>query len=176
MRKYVLLLLAAAAFYTSARCQNKMTAKDMEKHEKAIQKSKEKCISIWDWDTVYNCGQPYCIIYEVSKGFGRPHDFSVRSLSGKELIYVQYGSAIDYNAPHAPNTPPTATGYYLYIFDGTKNAAELCNNRPFKEIVRNKLIDNGITVDSSAESKFIMSYPRRLSLQPSPVPAPAAPH
>ncbi len=178
MKKILLLSLPVILSVQVLRvnAQVKMTAKEMEKHEKEIQKSKEKGTSIWDWDTVYNNGIPYCIIYEVKKSPGQPHDFSIRSLTGKELIYVHYGTYQDLTAPHQPNTPIPTYGYYLYVFDSTKQAAEVPNNRPFKEVVRNNLIDNGTAVDSAAEAKFVARFQRRHSLPPPSAPVPAAPH
>ncbi len=166
-----LLFIALLAFST-LNAQTKMTEKEAAKHMKEVQKSKDKGTSIWDWDTVYNNGIPYCIIYEVEKGAFHHNDYSVRSLTGQELIYVKYDTYIDYSVPHQPNTPPSQSGYYQYIFTDTKQVAELLMNRPFKEIVRNSLIDNGTTINSAAETAFLALYPRKYSQM---VPPPVAP-
>jgi hypothetical protein len=166
-----LLFLAVLAFST-VNAQNKMTDKEAAKHMKEVQKSKDKGTSIWDWDTVYNNGIPYCIIYEVEKGAFHHNDYSVRSLTGQELIYVKYDIYTDYAAAQ-PNSPAPQSGYYQYIFSDTKAVAELLMNRPFKEIVRNNLIDNGTTINSAAETAFLALYPRKYSqMAPPPMVAP----
>jgi hypothetical protein len=171
--KLSFMILALLAFST-LNAQTKMTDKEAAKHMKEVQKSKDKGTSIWDWDTVYNNGIPYCIIYEVEKGAFHHNDYSVRSLTGQELIYVKYDIYTDYAAAQ-PNSPAPQSGYYQYIFTDTKQVAELLMNRPFKEIVRNNLIDNGTTVNAAAETAFLALYPRKYSQMAPPPPVVSGP-
>jgi hypothetical protein len=154
-----------------------LTDKEREKLNKEIAKSKEKNDSFWDYDTVYSNGAPYCLLYKVDKGALTHDDYSVRSLSGQEIIYVKYGMWTDYNAPHAPNTSPPTYGYYTYYFPDTKRTAETGTNRPFKELVRNGLIQNGTQVDPDNETKFCALYPPKYSIMVAPpvAPPPSAP-
>jgi len=151
-----------------------MTPKEAAKHAKAVEKSKEKGDIIWDYDTVFVSGVPNCIIYKVERGALQHDDYSIRSLTGQELIYVRAGIAPDYTVPHAPNTPPSTIGYYTYIFSDTRNSGETYNGtRPFKTVGRYHLITpNGSAIDGGAEATFIAENPVRWSVPPPPPPQP----
>jgi hypothetical protein len=148
-----------------------MTPKEAEKHAKAIERSKKSGDIIWDYDTVFVAGVPNCIVYKVDKGALQHDDYSIRSLTGQELIYVRYGTALDYNAAHAPNTPPPTIGYYSYIFSDTKNTGETYSSiRPFKTTGRYNLIMNGNAINPNGEANFIAENPVRWSVPPPPPP------
>ncbi|HXB11915.1 MAG TPA: hypothetical protein VNZ45_08025, partial [Bacteroidia bacterium] len=121
MNKILLLLTVLAFSAVKAQQPYQMTPKEAAKHAKAVEKSKESGDIIWDYDTVFIAGVPSCIVYKVDKGALQHDDYSIRSLTGQELIYVRYYTAPDYTAAHMPNTPPPTIGYYSYIFSDTKN-------------------------------------------------------
>jgi len=167
--KKTLLLLSSFAFISAyAQQPYQMTPKEAEKHAKAIAKSRENGDIICDYDTIYIGGVANSLIYKVDHGALIPDDFSIRSLSGQELIYVRYGTAPDYTAAHAPNQPPPTIGYYSYVFSDTKKIGETYNGtRPFKTVGRFRLI-NGNAIDPNAEATFIAENPQRWSVPPPP--------
>jgi len=187
MNKPILLstLLALSLSFANAQQPYQMTPKEAEKHAKEVAKSRESGDIIWDYDTVFVAGVPNCIVYKVDKGAFAHDDYSIRSLTGQELIYVRYCTAIDYSQPHAPNTPPPTIGYYSYIFYDTKNTGETYSTtRPFKTAGRYHLVANGTSIDPNGEANFIAENPVKWSImqppQPPPVivvqqPAPAPP-
>ncbi|HXB12149.1 MAG TPA: hypothetical protein VNZ45_09205 [Bacteroidia bacterium] len=167
------LLFIALLAFSAVNAQTKMTDKEAAKHMKAVQKSKDKGDVLWDWDTVYNSGVPYCIVYEVEKGAFTHNEYSVRSLTGKELIYVKYDTYVDPTIPHDPGTPPMQVGYYTYIFIDTKNTGEVQLGKVYKEVVKDNLIANGTSVDANAESQFIAVNGKKFSQRNPPPPSDA---
>jgi hypothetical protein len=165
--KKTLLFLGSLAFVSAyAQQPYQMTPKEAEKHEKAIAKSKENGDIICDYDTIYIGGVANSLIYKIDHGALIPDDFSIRSLSGQELIYVRYATAPDYTAAHTPNQPPPTIGYYSYVFSDTKNIGEMYSSiRPFKTVGRFRLI-NGNAIDPNAEATFIAENPVRWSVPP----------
>ena len=149
-----------------------MTPKEAERHAKDIDKSRKNGDIIWDFDTVYIAGVPNCIVYKIDKGALQHDDYSIRSLTNQELIYVRYCTAPDYTVAHAPNTPPPTIGYYSYVFYDTKNTGETYSDiRPFKTIGRYHLVANGASIDPNGESNFIAENPPKWSVaQPPPAP------
>lgn len=158
-----LLLIITILTVGQAKAQYKMTDKEREKHQKKVEKSKEKGDVLWDYDTVFNKGIPYCIVYEVEKGFLQHNDYSVRSLTGKELIYVKYATYIDNTIAHAPNQEPTRVGYYSYYFIDSKNTAETSLHKVYEEVVKNNLIDSGKSVNAISEAKFVSTQGKKYS-------------
>ena len=129
--------------------------KEMKSHMKEVEKSKEKQSVIWDMDTVFVSGVPYCIVLEKSNGFLQPHDYSVRSLQGTELINVKY---MMYTKPGSiTNNTPTTTNvaYYSWLFMDTQQKSEISYpNKVYKWVVEYNLV-YGNQLNSAAETKFI---------------------
>ncbi|MGP8215682.1 MAG: hypothetical protein ACLQQ4_08985 [Bacteroidia bacterium] len=175
------LLFFAALSFSAAQAQQpepyQMTPKEAEKHAREVEKSRENNTIICEYDTIFIAGVPNSLIYKVDKGALQHDDYSIRSLSGQELIYVRYCTAIDYSAAHAPNQPPPTIGYYSYVFYDTKNTGETYSDiRPFKTVGRYHLVANGTAIDPNGESNFIAENPQKWSLmQPPPPPPPPAP-
>jgi len=121
--KTTLTLLAMLAFgYAYAQ---QPSEKEMREHMKEVQKSKDKQSVIWDMDTVFVSGVPYCIVIEKSNGFLQPHDYSIRSLQGTELIYVKY-MMYTKPGPITNNTPTTTNvAYYSWTFMDTQQKSEI---------------------------------------------------
>jgi hypothetical protein len=88
MRYFLTLILFLSLSITAPAQQ--VSNKAMKAHLKNVEKSKEKGTIIWDLDTVFKAGVPYCIVCEVPFGASQHSDYSVKSLQGKELIYVKY--------------------------------------------------------------------------------------
>jgi len=148
MKANLLLIALLAGAYVSAQ---QVSEKEMKKHIENVQKSKEKGTIIWDLDTVYNAGVPYCIVVEKSNGFLQPNDFSVRNLQNVELIYVKYA----YYYKPFPAPPNTIVQYYTYYFTDTQNKSEITfNTKVYKTVVEENLI-NGSQISSDAEAKFV---------------------
>lgn len=174
-------LLVLGTFLSGFVFSQQVSEKEMQKHMKEVEKSKEKGSVIWDLDTVYAGGVPYCIIKErPSPGALFKHDYSVQSLAGVELIYVKYNI---YNVPANGTVNPygpanSAVAYYSYYFNDTHQTAELPTNRVFKMVYENQLI-SGNQINSDAEAKFVTlngtKYSQALAAQttPPPVVAPA---
>jgi hypothetical protein len=154
--KTKLTLLALLAFGCAYAQQP--TEKEMMKHMKEVQKSRDKQSVIWDMDTVFVSGAPYCVITEKDNGFLQPHDFIVKSLQGTELIYVKYNIYTKPSTTVVNNTPQTTTtnvAYYSWLFEDTQQKSEISYpNKVYKWVVEYNLI-NGNQINSAAETKFI---------------------
>jgi len=154
MKTNLLLLAILACCFASGQ---EVSDRKMKSHLKEVAKSKEKGSVIWDLDTVYRSGVPYCIIIEKSHGL-LPSDYSVKNLDGMELIAVKYNSVRDPNPnPHFPGTVTTSPNisYYTYYFTDTRNMAEIAyGKKVYKTVAEENLID-GDHVNSNEEAKFI---------------------
>jgi hypothetical protein len=130
----------------------------MKSHMKEVAKSKEKGSVIWDLDTVFKAGVPYCIVVEKSNGALRASDFSVQSLQGKELIYVKYAYYAKPSTAQNLNQYAPATvniSYYEYYFTDTKNKAEISySTKVYKTVVEYNLV-SGDSINSPEEDKFV---------------------
>ena len=99
-------------------------------------------------------GIPIFIMTEKTNGFLQPSDYSVKSLSGQEVIYVKADYYVT-NPGRAPGEAENRTYYYTSLFMDTKNKAEVgYPARIYKQVADNGLISNG-NLNSDAESKFI---------------------
>ncbi len=170
-------LLAIALIAYAAASAQQVSEKQMKSHLKSVQKSKEKGTTIWDLDTVYKAGVPYCIVVEKSNGALRASDFSVQSLQGKELIYVKYAyykkpSTAQNLNQYAPAT--TNVSYYEYYFTDTKNKAEISySTKVYKTVAEENLIE-GDHINSAEEDKFVSLNGKKFSedaAAQSPLPA-----
>lgn len=155
MKIKILLISILVVHYAFAQ---QVSEKRMKQHLKNVEKSREKGTVIWDMDTVFVAGVPYCIIIEKSNGAFMPSDYSVRSLKGDELIYVKSQS---YTKPNTgpvynQNTPATTTvWYHTYYFTDTKNMAEVSIlSSVYKTVVNAELI-KGNYIDAAEEDKFV---------------------
>jgi hypothetical protein len=108
-----------------------------------------------DDDTVKVDGVPYCLLV---KGPGMSYDFTVKSLTGEELMFMQF---LEFNNPNKVNNsnPKGRVTYFEVTFfnDSRKCEVDAPGGKKFvaKIIVDNKLIkDNAI--DPAAENKFIL--------------------
>ncbi len=164
MYKKLLLLAVLAVGIAKAQQPYQMTPREAEKHAKEIERSREKGDAIWDYDTVFLAGMPYCLLYKVEKGFLVHDDYSVRALNGQELIYIKYATYPDYTQPRNPDGTVPQIGYYSYVFLDSRRTAETLTERPFKMITRYNLIANASYVDPNAEAAFIAQNPVRYSL------------
>jgi hypothetical protein len=174
-----LLLVSAVLAFSAVKAQQtpyQMTDKEAAKHAKEVAKSRDKGDIIWDFDTVFVAGIPNCLVYKIDKGALQHDDYSIRSLTNVELVYVRYCTAIDYTVAHAPNTPPPTIGYYSYLFYDTKNTGETSSSiRPFKTAGRYRLVANGTSIDPNSESNFIAENPVKWSIMQAPPPPPPPP-
>lgn len=147
-------LLVLGTFISGLAFSQQISEKQMKKHMEEVQKSKDKGTVIWDLDTVYTGGVPYCVIIEKSVDLFN-HDYSVRSMAGTELIYVKYNV---YNVPPGSQNPygpgGSAVAYYSYYFDDTHATAEVPITRVFKAVYDDQLI-SGNQINSDAETKFV---------------------
>jgi len=176
MKKHLFFIVFIACSSAYAQ-QFSMTDKERTKHAKEVAESKEKGDCFWDYDTVFNKGLPYCLLYKVDKGALHHDDYSVRNLAGQEIIYVKYATYNDYTVAHAPNTPPPTVGYYSYIFTDTKSVGEVLVSKVYKELIKNNLIDSGKHVNSKAEKLFVeLNGNRYSSIKPPPPSSPLPPN
>jgi hypothetical protein len=152
MKTFMVLVAISSFSYTIAQQADNS---DMKDHMKKVEKSKEKATVIWDMDTVFVSGVPYCIVKEKPNDPLEPSDYSVRSLEGKELIYVKYNS---YNKPNSPNLSSqygNSVKYYTYYFTDTQNEAEISfGSKVYKTVVKDDLV-KGDHINSVEEEKFI---------------------
>lgn len=154
--KNIFLFIALFAF-TCAHAQLPLTPKQRARHERRVERSRKHGSVLWDCDTVYNGGVPYCILYEVSHPGNPNYDYSVRSLSGKELIYVSYLPYM-YIAPH-PNPDITdLVGRYSYYFTDTRTTVSGSMQDVYQEVVKYNLIANGNAINPEGEAAFIKRY------------------
>jgi len=171
--KAILCCIALLAYSFGYAQQHQLTAKEKEKHLNNIEASKEKGDALWDYDTVFKAGVPYCIVYKKDKGNLNNPDFSVCNLAGQELIYVSYKTYTDYTVEHAPNTATPTPGYYSYFFKDPKSIGEVPLFEVYKEVIKNNLIDSGKRLNTKAETLFVELNGRRYStITPPPPPAP----
>jgi hypothetical protein len=137
--------------------------KEASAHMKAVQESKEKKSVLWDMDTVYASGVPYCIIVEMSNGFLQPHNYSVRSLQNQELIYVTYQIYYTESYPdwfqvtkhQGVTTDEYSTiEYYTWSFADNQKVESPADKKVYKMVVENNLIQ-GNDLNDEEETKFI---------------------
>jgi hypothetical protein len=147
-----------------------LSAGEAKQHAKRIAKSKEQGTTIWDFDTVYKAGVPYCLMYRVFMGNGVHSDYSIRSFEGKELIYIGGRIGMDFSAQHQQNTHPPYVEYNSFYFTDSKQFAETPYSDGFKVVEGNNLIDDGRRIDTANEAKFLKLYPRRYSFRDNPHP------
>jgi hypothetical protein len=171
--KGILFFVALITFSSVCAQQVQLTDKKHEKHVRDLATSKEKGDTFCDHDTVFSKGVPYCLLYKVDKGNLSHDDYSVRNLAGQEIIYVKYGTYVDYTVAHASNTNPPTVAYYSYIFTDTKSVGEVLTSKVYKELVKNNLIDSGKRVNPKAEKLFVeLNGNRYSSIKPPPPPSP----
>jgi hypothetical protein len=173
MRYFLTLILFLSLSITAPAQQ--VSNKAMKAHLKNVEKSKEKGTIIWDLDTVFKAGVPYCIVCEVPFGASQHSDYSVKSLQGKELIYVKYACYTrSSDAPGYSITNPAINNvsYYTYCFTDTKNKAEISYSyKVYKTVAEDDLVD-GDHINSDEEDKFLsingMKFSQEASKEESP--------
>lgn len=157
--KNIFLLIALFAF-TCANAQQwgYLTPRQMYKHEKKVAKSRKTGGILWDYDTVFYAGVPNCIIIQVEH-LGNPnYDYSIRSLSGQELIYVSYVRNTYYD-PATNFRYTDLVGHYNYYFSDTKTDVKGPLNDNIDEIVvKYSLIQNGQQINPNGEDAFIKRF------------------
>jgi len=157
-----LLLFFALSVFTCVHAQKyNLTPKKMAKHERKVRKSMKRHNILWDYDTVFNAGVPYCIVYEVKHPGNPNYDYSVRSLSGQELIYVHFKET---TFPPPFQTNPDAAnssiiGRYMYYFTDTKTTVRGPSlQQIYEEVVNYNLIENGNEINPAGEAAFIKRF------------------
>lgn len=128
--------------------------KELEKHHKRVQKSKDKGNVVHSLDTVFNAGIPYCILFVEEKSLGSITRASVKSLAGDELIWIQF---------KRPDEVATANNQssYEWTFVGSRKRAHYLPSigRSMEgELVKFGFFKEGV-YQNIAEDKFIASYP-----------------
>lgn len=169
--KNILIALTVLSFFSApAQVHDTLSRGEARRHAKRVAKSKEEGTIICDFDTVFKAGIPYCIMYPVFMGNGVHADFSIRSFDGRELIYIGGRIGRNFFAKHPEHTAPPWIQYNSFYFTDSKRFAEMPLEDGYKVVVENNLIDNGKSLDTANESKFIKQYPRRYSYKDNPFP------
>lgn len=158
--KNVFLLVALFAFTTGAFAQNwgTLSPRQMKKHERKVAKSRKTGGILWDYDTVFYAGVPYCIIIQVEHPGNPDYDYSIRSVTGQELIYVSYVRRSYYDP--ATNFHYTdLVGHYNYYFSDTKTDVKGPFNTNIDEtVVKYSLMQNGQQINPDGEAAFIKRF------------------
>jgi hypothetical protein len=153
--KHFMLIIAALAFI-NASAQTKPDEKELGKHRKMVEKSKEKKTVIYSLDTIFNAGVPYAVMKELANESSTYNDYDVFSLNGKHLINVKVEWRNVYE-----NGYIYSRVYYVYDFLDSKQKGEISPKltmKVYEDIVEAGLITNN-AIDPAAESKFITAHP-----------------
>lgn len=97
-----------------------ISEKEYSKHLKRIQQSKEKAEVIVSLDTIYNRGIAYALLRKVATA---DKDYSVKNLSGNELIYFRLNSFNDVTPTHNIGSVEKKY-YYEMLFTPNKKRCE----------------------------------------------------
>jgi len=156
MKKFF--IIGLTLFFFSANAQP--TEKQLKKHQEKIAESKTKNKVVLSLDTIYKSGVPYAVLKE--KKVMLTSDYSLYSLTGKELVDIPYECVDDNNS---------ASGmlcYYAFLFlqSGKRGEIEIgIGDKIEKIIVECDLVkDNDI--NPSGENKFLMKNPPKYSNKP----------
>ena len=162
---FSLLLLGSAS-------AQQYSEKRMKVHQKEVQKSKNEQSVVWDLDTVFVSGTPFCIIVEKSNGFLEPHSYSVRSLQNKELIYVTYTADNRRSGEESGEVAKdvfvssynyNTIEYFTWSFSDTLQKTETSADiKLYKQLADNHLIE-GDHINKAKEAWFISFNGRRFS-------------
>lgn len=139
MKRYAFLVFAFLICKTLAAQQ--VSEKEYAKHLKKVALSKEKGEVLVSLDTVYAAGTAQAILRKV---LSADKDYSVKNLSGNELMYFRFNSFNE--ASHTSNIGSVEKNYYYeVIFPASKKRCEagfMTVPQLAEFIIKNKLIQN----------------------------------
>jgi hypothetical protein len=136
-----------------------LSEKDYKKHLEQIDKSREKQSVICSEDTIYKSGTPYGILKRVSPGSLVMRDYSLKTLYGKEVVYLQENT---YPNPASSNGVG-AYWAFLFIESGARGEAIQKLGQSLAELIEScGLMENG-ELSEAGEKKFLMLYPIQYS-------------
>ncbi|MBC8045374.1 MAG: hypothetical protein H7Y00_01120 [Fimbriimonadaceae bacterium] len=157
----MIFILLPVFFFIEIISAQQLTHKEYAKHLKKINQSKEEASVVISLDTIYNKGEAYALFIKVTSA-GK--DYSVKNLSGNELIYWRFNS---YDNPEYTGNIGSVQKNYYYeiIFPANQKRCET----EFKTvqqmgdfILENDLIhENGLNED--AVDGLIQAYGNKYS-------------
>lgn len=138
-----------------------VSEKEMKKHLERVAESKEKENVIVSLDTIFNGGTAYAILKE--KKVNLQTEYTLSSLSGKELMYIQTESIDDAKSASGK------TYYKAFIFAGSGSRGEIVmGGKVEKVIVEYDLVKDSI-INPEGEKKFLLKNPPKYSNKPQQV-------
>jgi hypothetical protein len=163
MLRFVFLVIVIV--FVKALTAQSVSLKEYVKHKKKIQASANDSSILVSLDTMYIAGKAIAVLHAVA---GTDKDYSVKNLSGNELMYFRFNS---FNNPEfTSNIGSTEKSYYYeLIFRALKKDCEV----PFMTlqeiagfIVTGNLIANGVLNTASADSLTAL-YGKKVTQQQS---------
>ncbi|MFZ5552887.1 MAG: hypothetical protein ACOZCO_07210 [Bacteroidota bacterium] len=138
-----------------------VSEKEFKKHQERVAESKEKGKVIVSLDTIFNSGTPYAILKE--KKVALQTEYTLSSLSGKELLYIQTENIDD------PKSASGKTYYKAFIFAGSGSRGEIVmGGKVEKVIVEYDLVKDSV-INPDGEKKFLLKNPPKYSNKPQQV-------
>jgi hypothetical protein len=118
------------------------TAKELEKHRKAVEQSRSKSKVIISLDTVFNRGKAYCIVKTVTQGYGLRDNYDVYDLEEKNIFFAKANKGKD--------------SYDLVFLDSIKRRITTPPIRYFEDhLVESNFFKNG-KLDENAVKKYFL--------------------
>lgn len=111
---FSLLLLLVGTAMTA-----QVTPNQLKTHLKRVEESRRTGKVLYSLDTIFNAGDPYCLMYETTKTMFSVTEYSVRTLQdNREVIVVLWDE-------YTPRGQQNAVGYWTFNFLETGQKAEI---------------------------------------------------
>lgn len=148
-KSYVIVLFS---FISMVSVSAQRTEKELQKHAKSIEKSKESSKGILSLDTLFYKGMPYCILEVDSKFLGSILKATVKNLDGSMAGYLNWTTINDYS------TDPNKNGFMQVSFTNEVASAYIQNLTPERFIVDYHLFTDG-KLDAMSVKRLLESFP-----------------